>query len=383
MYREDFVKRSLANEKSKSALCDEYGISRPTGDKWIKRYLAGETMTDRSRAPFRTPNKIPAEIEQLIVNARKKEPAIGAAKIGRMLENEGQANIPCTSTINAVLKRNHLIERSASLAATPCKRFEKEVSNLMWQTDFKGHFALENGHRCHPLSVIDDHSRFCLFADAKEKEQYAGTRISFENTFREYGLPKVLLCDNGNPWGNSQTTGYTSFEVWMMELGILVIHGRANHPQTQGKIERFNRSYKEERLKFSVPVDMADAQAHRLEYRDFYNKQRPHHALNLDVPASRYHPSQNPFPSKIQDWDYGDAEVRKIKSTGFLTYAGQGYFLSEAVGGKTVCVRPSSVDGFVNIIYRQFKIARISIREKSVVSRRIYLLHDDPRNLNR
>lgn len=269
MNREEFVRRALMREKSKMELCREYGISRPTGDKWIRRYEAGQGLDDRSRAPLHTPNKLNVEIEDLIIEARKKEPAIGAMKIHRMLSNKGNRELPCISTVNAVLKRNNLITPEASRAATHYKRFEKESPNIMWQADFKGHFAMGNGKRCHPLSVLDDHSRFCLCADAKPNERREGVEESFKRIFKEYGLPQILLCDNGNPWGTSQSAGYTLFELWLMELGILTIHIRPMHPQTQGKTERFNRSYKDERLKYFIPYDLPDADRQRAEYVTF------------------------------------------------------------------------------------------------------------------
>jgi hypothetical protein len=193
-------------------------------------------------------------------------------------------------------------------------------------------------------------------------------------------MPNILLCDNGNPWGASQSGGITRFEVWLMELGILPIHIKARHPQTQGKIERFNGSFKQERLNFYIPTDMSDAQRQRLEYRDFYNTERPHHALNLDTPTQHYAPSGRIYTDKIAQWEYEDgAELRNIKSSGYLTYKGQGYFLSESLGGLTVAAKPSSIDGFVNVFYRQFRVARINLKENSVVSRRIYLRENDPR----
>ena len=172
MNREKFVKEALIKTKSFSALCREYGISRPTGYLWLERYEEGEGFGNRSHAPFRTPNKTSPDVEALIVAARRKEPAVGASKIKRMLENNGHTGIPCMSTVNAILKRNNLITREASAAATPYKRFEKAAPNIMWQCDFKGHYGLLDGTRCHPLSVIDDHSRFCLCADAKENEHF-------------------------------------------------------------------------------------------------------------------------------------------------------------------------------------------------------------------
>lgn len=380
MNREEFIKRVLAKEKSKSALCREYGISRPTGDKWIKRYENGEGLQERSRAPFHTPNKLDSETEELIVNARKKEPAIGAMKIHRMLSNEGHLNLPCASTVNAVFKRNGLITREASLAATPCIRFEKEAPNVMWQTDFKGDYAMGNGKRCHPLSVIDDRSRFCLCADAKTDEKREGVEESFKNMMREYGKPEILLCDNGNPWGTSQSAGYTKFEVWLMEHGILTIHIRPWHPQTQGKDERFNRSFKDERLKFYIPKDMEDAARQRSEYRDFYNNHRPHHALNLDVPAKHYRPSERLYNEKTEEWEYGsEYKLCKVKGNGYITYDRHGYFFSEAFKEKTIALKASSKDGIVNIYFRKFRVGRIDLKERAIVSRKSYLIEGDPR----
>ena len=378
--RKEFTQRVFVKDKSMAALCREYEISRPTGYKWLKRCQKGEALNDRSRRPLHTPNRINKETENLIIAARKKEPAIGAAKIKRMLANAGNTGLPCMSTVNAVLKRNNLITPEASRAATPCQRFEKPDPNIMWQTDFKGHYAMGNGQRCHPLSVIDDHSRFCLCADAKPNEQREGVVESFKRIFEEYGMPQILLCDNGNPWGTSQSAGYTLFELWLMELGILPIHIRPKHPQTQGKDERFNRSFKDERLRFYIPGDLPDADRQRVEYRNFYNHERPHFALDLDVPAQHYTPSEREYIEKPGDWEYGaEYELRTIKKSGFLTYKGQGYFLSEAFGGKMIAIKPSSKDGFMNLFYRQFRIGRIDLKERALISRRCYLIENDPR----
>ena len=380
MNRESFVKEAKTKRKSFAQLCREYHISRPTGYLWIERYENGEGFHDRSHTPLETANRTPSEIESLIIEARRKEPALGAVKIKRMLENQGYTNIPCMSTINAVLKRNNLITKEASMAATPYKRFEKDYPNAMWQCDFKGHYGLADGTRCHPLSVIDDHSRFCICADAKDNERFDDTAESLTNCFRIYGKPEILLCDNGNPWGASQSGGTTKFEVWLMELGILTVHIRAKHPQTQGKIERFNGSFKAERLKFYTPLNLADADRQRQEYRDFYNNVRPHHALELDTPAVHYVPSSRKYLENIREWEYGsEYDLRKIKNTGYITYDGQGYFLSEAYGGKTIAVKPSSIDGVINLYFRQFLIGKISLKENSIISKNIYLSEGDPR----
>ena len=381
MLRTEFVEAVLSGKLTKSQACRVYEISRPTGDKWITRALNGENLNDRSRAPFRTANRIPKHMEDLLVSYRKMYPALGAIKIHRIMEDEGYTGLPSPSTFNAVFKRNGLITKEASLAAMPYQRFEKSEPNEMWQADFKGDFAMMNGQRCHPLNIIDDCTRYNLCSVPMPDETLASVQPSAEHVFREYGMPRIFLCDNGNPWGVSQSAGFTKFEVWLMDLGILTIHGRALHPQTQGKEERFNGSLKREHLRYIQIADMEDAAKELAAYRQFYNCKRPHHALGLDTPASRYKPSDRKFPDKIEPWEYPVGyELRTIKETGYFTYRGQGYFLSEAFGGKTVAVRESSHEGCITLHYRQFKIARINLDKRVFQFKKIYLVEGDPRS---
>ena len=379
--RAEFIARVLSGEQNKSALCREFGISRPTAYKWINRYLEGEELCDRSRRPFHSPQRIDSVVEDEILRMRRMYPALGAKKIHRMMFDDGVFDPPAVSTINAVLKRNGMISREASLAATPYKRFEKDEPNQMWQADFKGNFTMQNGQQCHPLSILDDHSRMCLCADAKANQQRFGVQESFQKAFETYGLPKILLCDNGHPWGASQSTSITKFEVWLMQLGILPIHIRPKHPQTQGTVERFNGSYKRECLKFYTPSDLADAQRTREEYMQFYNHRRPHEALHMDTPATHYTPSPRCFPDQIEPWEYETGGQRRIvKSTGYLTFDGQGFYLSEGLGDQEIMIYPSAhKEHTVDVIFRQFCVAQIDVQEHVVISRRIRLRHDDPR----
>lgn len=379
--REDFVKRVLAHEKSKSELCREYGISRPTGDKWIKRYQEGEAMNNKSRTPHSIANRSDAEIEKFIVEYRKKYPAIGATKIHRMLRDEGNSNIPCPRTINSIFKRNGLITRQASQAATPTIRFEKEQPNEMWQADFKGNFLIKNGFRCHPLDIVDDCTRFNICCTPLGSETFIEVKQALEPVFAEYGLPFSFLCDNGNPWGTSQSAGFTRFEVWFMELGILTLHGRFLHPQTQGKGERFNGSLTREFLKYTTFENQNDAIEKFAEYRNFYNNKRPHFSLDLDTPAKHYRPSVRRYPDKISEWDYGIGFVlRKVKSTGYFSFNGQGYFLSEAFGDKIIAIRESSKSSsLINLYFRQFIIGQIDIEKRVFTFKRAYLADNDPR----
>jgi transposase InsO family protein len=385
MTREEFISEVIRHQKSKAKLCREYGISRPTGDKWLKRYKNGEGFKDRSHRPFKTPqNKTATEMEQLIIERRQEEPGIGAVKLKRILESEGKQDVPSHSTINIILKRNNLIRAEDSEAAKPTVRFEHEHPNQMWQADFKGHFQLGNGERCHPLSVLDDCSRYCLCADAKMNERREGVQPSFERVMRENGQPRILLCDNGNPWGASQSSGFSGFELWLMDHGILVMHIRPGRPKTQGKVERFNGSYKAERLRFHIPYDMQEAMQNRLEYQEFYNHIRPHHALGLDVPAKHYQSSDIVFQEEVEEWKYsGKNEVRKIKSSGYLTFCGQGYYFSEALGGREIELRQSTrYKDLFYLCYHEFWLGKLDVKNRVITSRKAYLIHGDPRILD-
>jgi len=378
--RKEFVEEVLAHKGTKAELCRKYAISRPTGDKWIKRYLAGDDLTDLSRAPHSTPKRISPEMEVQIVAWRRRYPAIGALKLRKMMENAGIQALPCAKTFNNVLARNGLITKEASQKATPYLRYEKETPNEMWQADYKGHFALGTAERCHPLNIIDDASRFNLCCEAMRGETFEEIKPVLTRVFLEYGMPFSFLCDNGNPWGTVQSTGYSRFEVWLMELGVLTLHGRAYHPQTQGKEERFNQSMKRELLNGHKFNDFAEAQAAFDGYRNFYNLERPHFALEMATPASCYTKSSREFPARIEPWTYPkDVEIRRVKSTGYFNYDGQGYFLSESFGGKDIAVRPSQIPHCISLFFRQFRIGRIDVEKRVFTFKRIYLIEGDPR----
>lgn len=379
--REEFVKRVLSHEKSKSALCREYGISRPTGDKWIARYLAGENLDDLSRAPKTHPNRTDPETEKKIVEYREKYPAIGALKMRKMMENEQHGDLPSARTFNSIFKRNGLISKEASEAATPYQRFEKSYPNEMLQADFKGHFLMKDGKRCHPLNIIDDYSRFSLCCAPLLSETFDDVYAQFERVFKEYGMPFSLLCDNGNPWGTQQSTGFSRFEVKLMELGILVLHGRIRHPQTQGKQERFNGSFTRECLKLNTFENQVDAARKFEEYRIFYNTKRPHQALDMLVPEKIYQPSPLKYPEKTEDWEYPqECTVHSVKSSGYITIKGQGYFLSEAFGDKEIAFRESAKgSNFINLYFRRFQIGQIDIDKRVFTFKKAYLINGDPR----
>ena len=382
--RKGFVEQVLKGEKTKAALCREYGISRPTGDKWIARYMDGEELEDRSRRPKNIVGKTSTDIEQVIVDYRKNHPAIGAAKIHRILTNDGYTDLPCVKTVNNILKRNDLITTQASLAATPIIRYEKSYPNEMWQADYKGNFLMKDGNRCHPINIIDDYSRYNLCCKPQRTETFEELKPVMIEVFEEYGMPFSLLCDNGNPWGTVQSTGFTLFEVWLMDLGVLTIHGRVKHPQTQGKEERFNGSMTRELLRNTEIADMEDAERKFSAYREFYNNERPHYALNLDTPAQHYKKSNRMYEPEIKAWEYPEGcGIHRVKSNGYIMVEGQGYFLSWGFSGKEIAVKKSDIPNCINLYYRQFIIGQIDTEKRVYTFKKAYLVNGDPRKRER
>jgi transposase InsO family protein len=363
--REEFVRLALMAGASVSKLCERFGISRDTGHRLLKRYSAeGRAgLADRSRRPLASPLRTRAATEAEILRIRSENNnAWGARKIARVMERSGFEEVPSLSTITQVLRRHGKLEERKSEHRGPFIRFERETPNELWQMDFKGHFALAHG-RCHPLTALDDHSRFALELQACADEQEKTVRARLTAIFRRYGLPFSMLTDNGSPWGDSGGGRYTLLSVWMMRLGIRVCHGRPFHPQTQGKDERFHRSLKEEVLDRKSFVDLCACQTAFDRWRRIYNFERPHEALDLDTPSSRYRPSARSFPEKLSEIAYwpGDT-VRKVDGDGFISFKNRPWRVGKPFRRQPVAVRQTQTDGCLHVFFCEQQIGAIDLR---------------------
>jgi transposase InsO family protein len=375
--RLEFIQKVLS-EGNKSKISKENNISRTTCYKWLKRYNEKQIVSDQSRRPLHSPNKTPDEIEKKILDTRTEHQAWGARKIKRFLEDKGEMDLPAASTISDILKRNNLISKENHLSHIPHIRFARAQPNELWQADFKGDFALADNTRCFPLTVLDDHSRFSLCIDAKTNQKGAGVFESFKRLFEEYGLPDSILTDNGNPWGTSQRTGYTLFEIWLMELDIFPVHGRFMHPETQGKEERFHRTMKAEILKRNILENQSHAQKIFDEWRHEYNYERPHEALNLDTPSKHYRLSKRKPTKIISELEfYNEANTRKVNPKGYISYQNHMYFLSEAFAGKYIEISESEKPHHVNLNFRNYRIAKINLEEQLFISKTLKILTPD------
>ena len=351
-----------------SALCREYGITRRTGMKWKARYEAQEPLSDRSRRPNSSPTRTPEAVERRILELRAENPGWGAKTLHKVLENQGEQNLPCVKTVNNILRRNGCISPEESQKRQPFIRYEKEKCNMMWQTDFKGEFRMEDDNYCYPLTIIDDHSRFSIKIAPRLSTKNVVIPV-FTEVFHEYGLPDSILSDNGSQFAGFRK-GYTQFERWLMELDILPIHGRIKHPQTQGKIERFHRTMKQELLNHVSISNIDDAEAQFLDWREKYNNIRPHEALGMKTPGQVYIASPRAYSEKIRDWEYGGGDhVIKVNSWGYARFDKWQVYLSETMIDKYIEFRPSPDGEFFFACYRNFKIAKFNTQNGELICR--------------
>jgi transposase InsO family protein len=359
--RLEFVALARQEGANVRELCRRFGISATSGYKWLRRSdgHGGDWAADLSRRPHTSPLRTEASVERAVLAIRDAHPAWGARKIRRCIERDGMAP-PAASTVHAILVRH---ERIAPPQPGPAPgRFEHPAPNLVWQMDFKGRTPIQGGLWCHPLTVLDDHSRYALCLSACDNERTITVRGHLERVFRRYGLPEAFLVDNGSPWGDA-AQGWTHLGVWLLKLGIDVIHSRPYHPQTRGKNERFHRTLKAELLALRRFRDLHDAQKAFDRWRHCYNHERPHQALGQDVPASRYRPSIRAMPNRLPEPEYDPHDIlRRVGTTkGYISFKGRLWRVSDAFCGETLAIRPLSRDGRFGIFFAARKVAEIDL----------------------
>jgi transposase InsO family protein len=361
--RHEFVTLASTGSVGMNALCQRFGISRKTGYKWQARYAAeGKAgLADKARQPKHWINQTAATTEREIVALRAAHPTWGPRKLKRRLQDLGQDRLPALSTFARILQRNDCIAPEGAPGHRPCQRFARSEPNELWQMDFKGHFALQRTGRCHPLTVLDDCSRFSVGLEACGNEQTTTVQLRLERAFSRYGLPECILCDNGPPWAGCGPE-HTLLTVWLLRLGVGVIHGRPFHPQTQGKDERFHRTLKADLLARHDWLDLPQAQRRFDEYRQLYNHERPHEALGLAVPASRYRPSPRSLPAHLPPIEYASGTlVRPVKSKGEITFHNRFFYVGRAFNGLPVAIHPTATDGTYRVAFAAHTLGWIDL----------------------
>jgi transposase InsO family protein len=364
--RLEFVTLALAPGANIRALCRSFGISPKTGYKWLEVFQehGAGGLQDRSRRPLSSPNRSSAELEARVVALHDQYPCWGARKLHALLPSDSAK--PHPNTIAAILRRHgRQIAPNADITEPATKRFEHGAPNLLWQMDFKGHFPLTDGRagRCHPLTVIDDHSRYAVSLVACGGETSAHVKAGLTQAFRTYGLPERITCDNGSAWRSPRQDSLSRLEAWLIRLSVRVSHSRPYHPQTQGKDERFHRTLKRELLN-RMGFNSLDACQHEFDrWRDQYNLVRPHEALGQKPPASRYATSSRRFPDHLPPVEYDtDDVVRKVRGSGQAQYNRHQFFVGEGLSGEWIALRPTREDGIYKVFFCNQEIRTLDLR---------------------
>ena len=364
--RHEFALLATQAEANIRQLCRHFAISPTTAYKWRQRFLKAGALglQEFSRRPHHSPRQTGLALEQAVCELRLEHPAWGGRKLRARLLSLGHQSVPSSSTITAILHRHHLIDPREAEHHRSFRRFEHACPNDLWQMDFKGDFALGAG-RCYPLTVLDDHSRFALGVVACANQTTTTTQLALTSIFRRYGLPWRMTMDNGRPWAvyHAGRSCYTQFSVWLIRLGVRVSHSRPFHPQTQGKDERFHRTLGRELLRDQLWASYEKCQEAFDRWRETYNLIRPHEALKMQVPASRYEVSCRLFPESLPAIEYGAGEVvRKVGERGQVRYKQRKYFVGDAFRGLHVALRPTATDGIWEVYFCHQKVGTIELK---------------------
>jgi transposase InsO family protein len=360
--RVKFVVRAASGKECMATLCREFGISRPTGYRWWRRFQRAGSVTamvERSRRPTRSPSQTEPHNEERVVALRRAY-GWGAKKIDVLLREQGAALT--VTTINRILKRRGLIDKNDSNGPAP-ERFERAAPNQLWQMDGKGEYRSSDGI-CYPLSILDDHSRYAVGLYGLSAFTAEQVYPCLVRTFQRYGVPEAMLMDHGSVWW-STTNGYglTWVAVRLIEQGIQLCYGRVHHPQTQGKVERFHRTLEEAMRHRGKPKQMAAWPGALEEFRQVYNERRPHEALGMKRPVERYRASARLYQAAPRQWEYpSGSAVRRLNPAGCLYWEGQQWFVCEALARQWVQVE--SVENLLLVSYRHMYVREINRQQR-------------------
>jgi len=326
-------------------LCQEYGISRKTGQKFKARFeaqgIAG--LYDLPRAPKVIPHKTPPELVNVIVEERKRHPSWGPKKLKGVLEERLGRELPAASTIGDILERAGLIERRRQrrfALPSPTRLRDVTKPNEVWCIDYKGQFQLGNRSYCYPLTITDQFSRFILCCEGMAAISDEEAREVCQDVFRTYGLPTAIRSDNGAPFASCGLAGLTKLSAYWLRLGIELERIRPGHPQENGRHERMHRTLKQETTRPARENLLQQQEAFDVFVEEF-NTTRPHEALEMKRPTDVYSASPRPYPEHLPELEYPTHdEVLLVGKRGLVNLPrNRTLYLSAALEGHHVGFR--------------------------------------------
>ena len=353
---------------SMTELCRVFGISRPTGYKWLGRFEAGgvAALADRSRARRTQPHAYPASVRALVIQSRKRHPTWGAAKLRVVLaRSHPDLQLPSVTTMETILRDARLTRprrrRSRRLHGAFGEPGCDDRPNGVWAVDYKGQFRLGDGSYCYPLTVTDSASRYLLGCVALTSTRYAPARQAFERLFAEYGVPEKIRSDNGSPFASTGVARLSRLSVYWMTLGIDPHRIRPGKPQDNGRHERMHRTLKAETTR--PPATTRPGQQRRFNrFRREYNEVRPHEGLGMQCPADVYEPSTAAAMPRLYVYP-GHWEQRLVSMNGQISWKKTLVFISESLAGQQVGLVEVD-DGIWKVCFRHITLGRLNTRNK-------------------
>jgi len=342
----EFVERATQPGAKLAPLCREFGISRPTGAKWVKRFkqegFAG--LEERSRRPASSPLSLAEELVMGVLEQRDRHPSWGAKKLRDLLLKRFGDKTPSMATIARILRRAGVVR--ARRRSRPLSVIEQaptvaaEAPNDVWTMDFKGWWRTHDKSRCEPFTVRDGFSRYVLAITVLAATTGQQVRAELERLFRKHGLPKAFQCDNGSPFISTRARGgFTNLSVWLTSLGIRIVRSRPGHPQDNGGHERMHRDLAQEVQRW--PSEDLHAQQRELDrWRQEFNHVRPHDALGGKTPAEVYKPSDRKLRQPRPFVYPTTFSVRRVDRIGHIGWHGEHCYVGQAFRGELLGLEP-------------------------------------------
>jgi len=334
--------RDVHDGKTISEAASEHGVARSCAYKWVARYEVEGLMglQERSRRPELSPNRTSQELIDELVKLKKRFPDYGPAKLVPMLDAAHSEHVMAVSTAGQILSRHGLVRkrrmRHRSVGRIEHGPYHVAGAGDSMTCDFKGQFRMLNKALCYPLTVADPFSRFVLDVSAMESTHMAPARKAFERLFREHGLPRQIISDNGTPFCNRGSLGgLTQLARWWIELGIIPVRIEPGRPQQNGIHERMHRTLKQWIVR-DPQWNLRSQQRSFDAFRTEFNEVRPHQSLGQKTPSTAYR-SYRPFSSRPRTIEYGtNMDVRRVNANGEIKWKGELIFLSEVLVGADV-----------------------------------------------
>lgn len=365
--RTQFIGEHLRGGRTITELCDDYGVSRKTGYKWIERYLrqGAAGLEERSRRPRRSPNETAEEIVTAILDARRRHPSWGGKKLLALLHRRHPRwLLPGRATACDILSRHGMVptRRQRRRIGHPGKPTSQILApNDVWSADYKGQFRTGDGRYCYPLTVTEGFSRYLLGCQALSSTAVAEAKPVFTRLFQEYGLPTRIRTDNGVPFATTTLARLSKLSAWWVRLGILPEFIEPGRPDQNGRHERMHRTLKAATTR--PAAGSLSAQQRRFnDFREEFNRERPHEALDQQTPASCYAGSARTMPAKLPPLEYPDRfEVRYVSANGGIRWNCRWVNVSTVCIGEYVGLEEID-DGIWTVYFGPLKLGRLHER---------------------